>query len=224
MDFIIIMSRITPIIESWVIDEYSRGETLDQIADKTNLSKGTVYNIVKKWKSQLGGGNIDEVRKFRNALKKSGFTIEDCTLGFRMIKMLDKFNLHDDFEKPFTDLSFYRSLHKESINKSDLEEFASHFATEELRDKDNIRINGNEILSFLVDIYEPCRRSNIKSTDIIKWIQDLLINFSHNDKSDIKIDKIIGKDKLSKKDELIEIPLITQVNTFLEGKNQQYLI
>lgn len=99
------MPKITLAIESWVIEEYSRGYTLDEVADKTNLSKGTVYNIIKKWKHQLGEGNIDEVRKFRKSLRKSGFTIEDCALGFRMIRMLDKFNLHDDFEKPLIDLT-----------------------------------------------------------------------------------------------------------------------
>lgn len=213
------MTKITQAIESWVIDEYSSGGTLDEVADITNLAKGSVYNIIKKWKSQLKDGNIDEIRKFRNSLKKSGLTIEDCALGFRMIKILDKFHLYDDFEKPLIDLTFSR----ENTKNSNQNDFLSHFVTEEIEDKDDLRIKGNEILSFLVDIYEPCRRNKFKPVEIIKWIEDLLNNFSHNDKSEIIVDKITGEDISSNKDVTIEIPTITQANTFLESKNQQYV-
>jgi septation ring formation regulator EzrA len=85
-----------------------------------------------------------------------------------------------------------------------------------------VRSKGNEILSFLANIYEPCQRNNIKSTEIMKWIQDLLVNFSHNDISEIKKERNGGKDNFSNKEELIEIPLITQVDTFVEGKKHQY--
>lgn len=177
---------------------------------------------MKKYKDRLGKGNIDEIRKFRSLLKKSGLTIEDCALGFRMINMLDKFYLHDDFEKPFTDSTLRGSVQKEETDISDFQELTSHFVTSELRDNDNVRSKGNEILSFIANIYEPCQRNNIKSTEIMKWIQDLLVNFSHNDISEIKKERNGGKDNFSNKEQLIEIPLITQVDTFVEGKKHQY--
>jgi hypothetical protein len=114
------------------------------------------------------------------------------------------------------------SAQKEETDISDFQELASHFVTSDLRDNDNVRSKGNEILSFLANIYEPCQRNNIKSTEIMKWIQDLLVNFSHNDISEIKKERNGGKDNFSNKEELIEIPLITQVDTFVEGKKHQY--
>ena len=206
---------------SLVIEEYSRAQTLDQIVHKTNLSKGSVYNITKKWKSQLGEGNVDEVRKFQNSMKKSGLTIKDCALGFRIFKMLEKFNLHDDFEKPLTDLTWGESVQTERMDVSD-QEFASHFVSEDLNDKENARMQGNEILSFLADIYDPCQKYSIKPTNIIKWIQDLLNNFSKNDLPEIKISNNSDIYDSSNNQGLVEIPLITQVDTFLEGKKQQY--
>ncbi len=218
------MSKITSAIEFGVIDEYSRGQTLDQIAEKTNLSKGSVYNIIKKWKSRLVEGNVDEIRKFRNLLKKSGITIEDCVLGFRMVNILDKFNLHDDFEKPLADLLLSGSVQIEKTNVSDLEEFADDYLTDDLKDIENIRIKGNEILSFLSEIYEQCRANNIKPTYILKWIKDLLDHFSHTEKSEKTPGGNNGNSNLINKDELIEIPLITKINTFLDIKKQEHVI
>lgn len=167
-------------------------------------------------------GDVDEVRKFQNMMNKSGFTIEDCVLGFRMIRLLEKYDVQDDFEIPLIDSTFSGIIQNEKTKSRELEEFASAFVAEDLMGREKVRINGYEIMSFLKDIYEPCQRNDVKAKDIIRWIGNLLTNFSHNDVSEIKRDKNSGKENFSSENELIEIPLITQVSTFLDGKNQQY--
>lgn len=216
------MTKITLPLESLVIEEYSRGQTLDQVASKIHLSKGSVFNIIKKWKSQLVEGDVDTVRKFQNMVNNSGFTIEDCAMGFRMIRMLEKYDLHDDFEKPLVDLTWSGVKQSEKTKSPELEDFAKDFVAEDLMDREKVRIKGNEIMSFLKDIYEPCQRNDVKAKDIIKWIGNLLTNFSYNDVSEVKSDKNSGKENFSTEDERIEIPLVTQVNTYLDSKNQQY--
>ncbi len=75
-DFIIIMtSRISSFSNSIVIQKYCDGKTIDKIAKETNLSKGTVYNLVKRWKDNLGNSGIEEIREFSSIVSKSGMTI-----------------------------------------------------------------------------------------------------------------------------------------------------
>lgn len=58
------MSKITPSIESWVIDEYSKAQTLDEVAEITNLSKGSVYNIIKNGRADLEKATLMKLENF----------------------------------------------------------------------------------------------------------------------------------------------------------------
>ena len=71
-------TRITSFSNDIVIQKYLNGKTLDQIAKETNLSKGTVYNLVKRWKDNLGSIGVDEIREFAITVNKSGLTIQEC--------------------------------------------------------------------------------------------------------------------------------------------------
>jgi hypothetical protein len=217
------MAKISAKIISDVIDMYMDFKTLDEIAAITNLSKGSVYNIIKQWKSQLDKGDIDEIRKFKNEIKKSGSTITDCVLGFRMVNMLKKFNINEDFEKPFTDLDLDIATLQEKPNNSDFEGVVSLISVDNFKDNKDCRIRGNEILSFLSEIYEPCKRNNIKPEDILKWTQDVLKNFSHIEKSEFLIERNSGKGDLSNEAKIVEMLLVTQINTFLDGKKREYV-
>lgn len=68
-------TRISSYSISIVIQKYCDGKTLDKIAEETNLSKGTVYNLVKRWKDDLGNSGIEEIREFASIVSKSGMTI-----------------------------------------------------------------------------------------------------------------------------------------------------
>ena len=56
-------TRISSYSNSIVIQKYCDGKTLDKIAEETNLSKGTVYNLVKRWKDNW---ETVELKKYGN--------------------------------------------------------------------------------------------------------------------------------------------------------------
>ena len=71
-------ARISSFSNDIVIQKYLNGKTLDQIAKETSLSKGTVYNLVKRWKDKLGSIGIEEIREFAIVVSKSG--IDNSTM------------------------------------------------------------------------------------------------------------------------------------------------
>ena len=91
-------TRITSFSNDIVIQKYLNGKTLDQIAKETGLSKGTVYNLVKRWKDKLGSIGIEEIREFATIVSKSGMTIQECAQGFRIAQILKELGINDEFE------------------------------------------------------------------------------------------------------------------------------
>ena len=91
-------TRITSFSNDIVIQKYLNGKTLDQIAKETSLSKGTVYNLVKRWKDKLGSIGIEEIREFATIVSKSGLTIQECAQGFRIAQILKELGINDEFE------------------------------------------------------------------------------------------------------------------------------
>ncbi|WP_458744289.1 helix-turn-helix domain-containing protein [Candidatus Nitrosocosmicus sp. T] len=94
---------MTPVISSFsnsiVIQKYCDGKTLAKITQETNLSKGTVYNLVKRWKDNLGNSGIEEIREFASIVNKSEMTIRECAQGFRIVQILKEFGINDEFEE-----------------------------------------------------------------------------------------------------------------------------
>ena len=98
-DFIINMkARKTSFIYDFVIQKYLNGKTLDQIAKETNLSKGTVYNLVRLWKDDLGNIGIEKMREFAIIVSKSGITVQECAQGFRIVQILKELGINDEIE------------------------------------------------------------------------------------------------------------------------------
>jgi hypothetical protein len=91
-------TRITSYRNDIVIQKYLNGKTLDQIVKETNPSKGTVYNLVKRWKDKLGSIGIEEIREFATVASKSGMTIQQCAQGFRIVQILKELGINDEFE------------------------------------------------------------------------------------------------------------------------------
>lgn len=163
---------------SIVIKKYCEGKTLDQIAKDTTLSKGTVYNMVKQWKDCLGSAGIEEIREFGIIVNKSGMTIQECALGFRIAQILKTFGIYDEFEesttsKPKRDL--LEEIKKESTgwdrgkNNHVLAPPDIGFAK-----KRNIEATAkNDLYFFIEEIYNKCKKYNINQSVIIVWIKDL---------------------------------------------------
>ncbi|MDF0680953.1 MAG: hypothetical protein P0116_08325 [Candidatus Nitrosocosmicus sp.] len=160
------------------IKKYCEGKTLDQIAEETSLSKGTVYNLVKHWKDCLGNAGIEEIREFGIIVNKSGMTIQECALGFRMVQILKTFGINDEFEerttsRPKRDL--LEEIRKESTgwdrgnNDYLLSSQEIRFAKKRNMDK----TEKNEIYFFIEEMYNKCKKNSIKPSDSIEWIKDL---------------------------------------------------
>ena len=96
---LLLTTKITQFSNSTIIQKYLNGKTLDQIVKETNLSKGTVYNLVKRWKDNLGSIGVDEIREFAITVNKSGLTIQECAQGFRIAQILRELGINDEFEE-----------------------------------------------------------------------------------------------------------------------------
>ncbi len=92
------LSKITHLLKSQVIRKYLYAFSMNEIARETLLSKGTVYNIIQDWRSKIVGINIEEIRAFMSEVRKSGITIEECAQGFRIVQLLKKFDINDEFD------------------------------------------------------------------------------------------------------------------------------
>ena len=67
---------------------YLSGKSMNQIVAETGVSKGKVHYTINRWKEAIGVSDIDELREFSVAVKKSGISIRQCAQGFRMINIL----------------------------------------------------------------------------------------------------------------------------------------
>jgi hypothetical protein len=84
------LSKITPLLKSQVIQKYLHAFPMNEIVREIPLSKGTVHGIIQDWRSNVGGTNIEEIRAFTSEVRKSGITIEECAQGYRIIQLFKK--------------------------------------------------------------------------------------------------------------------------------------
>ena len=193
-------TRITSFRNDIVIQKYLNGKTLDQIVKETNLSKGTVYNLVKRWKSNLGSIGIEEIREFATVVSKSGMTIQQCAQGFRIVQILKELGINDEFEDgddfaPEQDLleSIRNGTTDWEIGKNDNDPLRSpsHGLTERRGRRNKDALTKNNFHHFIEDIYNNSKKYNIKPSDFIRFIKDLL-DFFHSLKCGFPLD--INKD------------------------------
>ncbi|WP_144732214.1 hypothetical protein [Candidatus Nitrosocosmicus arcticus] len=172
-------TKVASFNNSKVFQKYCDGKSLDQIAVETTLSKGTVYNLVKRWKDNLGSAGIEEIREFAIIVRKSGMTIQECAQGFRFAQILKEFGINDEFEDgndsaPRQDL--LEEIKNETIGwdggKKGYEVLKSQ-DTGLTKRRNQDTTTKNELHFFIEDIYNNCKKYNIKPSDFIRWIKDL---------------------------------------------------
>ena len=133
--------------KSLVIQKYLQGKSMNQIAQETGISKGKVHYLIRDWKDKISIPNIEEIRDFIDLVKKSSLSIEQCTQGFRMMNLLKNFGI-------------------------DVEDSPLHNVNSSIDDNNNS--NDKQFSTFVVDIYENCKKLNIPPDIIPSWIKDLL--------------------------------------------------
>jgi hypothetical protein len=82
-------------IEECIIQYWLRGYTRDKIAESFNTSKGTVSNIWAKYRKKLGHYDADALRELGKQLLRQNMTAEDCSIGFRVSKIMKILNIPD---------------------------------------------------------------------------------------------------------------------------------
>jgi hypothetical protein len=76
-----------------VIREWLAGEPRDKIASDTGLAAGTITNIVRDWRHELGYPTADALRQLAIDLKRLGISTTDCAIGFRTVNTIKKLGL-----------------------------------------------------------------------------------------------------------------------------------
>lgn len=76
------------VIHSWLI-----GKTRDEIAEEFGKSQGTVSNIISKMRNSLGRYDADAMRELAQELRELDMTPENCVIGCRISKVLEKLEI-----------------------------------------------------------------------------------------------------------------------------------
>ena len=92
----IMSSSYTKLLKQEIIREWIGGKHRDKIANENGLSAGTVSNIIKEWREEIGNLAGDEVREFGVILRKTDITPLQCARGFRIINILHNLGFTED--------------------------------------------------------------------------------------------------------------------------------
>ncbi|MDN5845937.1 MAG: hypothetical protein L0H53_06655, partial [Candidatus Nitrosocosmicus sp.] len=232
------MSKITPFLKSQVIQKYLHALSMNEIVRETPLSKGTIHSIIQDWRSKLGGTNIEEIRAFTSEVRKSGITIEECAQGFRIIQLLKKFGINDEF-----DVSVYEEDEHEDLDLDvDKSKFLTNHdpSTQNTKEvinpnkngnKKSAKIENNKIIYFLDQIYKNCKKLGITPNIMTEWIEGLLLSFhdfasekdEDNDYNDTTNSDINNATEKKENDPNIrkEIPFLSSVTFYIKQKEKR---
>lgn len=208
------MGIVKSYINDSVIQEYLNGEILDQIVKETGVSKGTVYNLVKHWKDNLGSTGVEEMREFTRIVNKSGMTIQECAQGFRIAQILKELGINDEFEELdhfASEQDFLEEIRNKATGwKSGKNDHYIQRSSGHVVAKGGGRIghtlSKNDFHHFIEEIYNNCKKHGIKSSYIIGFIKDLIDCYSS---LKYEAHSAVNKDEA---DVFIEIPFISQVS------------
>jgi hypothetical protein len=162
-----------------VIQAYLNGKSRDDIAKETGISTGKVSNIIKEWKNKIGIPNVEELRDFTIAVKKSGISIGQCAEGYRMVQLMENLGITDDGNKD--DDGEKVGLNNNNNSSGDI---SRH------------RIDYNEFSTFVQEIYMNCKNFKIKPAIIFSWIKDLFSCYASADDSSYFITGQISEEEI----------------------------
>ena len=151
-----------------VIEGFFNGKSFAEISNENNISKGSVHNIINIWTAQIGVPDIDELREFSVIVRKSGITIKQCAQSFRFIQILARFGIRDELHSSYVaDII--------STNRDEKEDDpAFKNKKSDGWKKDHGSTSRDNFYYFIESIYNNCKNHEIKPTNVIRWIQDLI--------------------------------------------------
>ena len=83
-------------VKSGVIYEWLRGNSRDKIAEIYNISTGGVTNILNEWRNNIGAYIAEDLRELSLSLKKANLTPIQCSIGFRVTKIMQRLGITED--------------------------------------------------------------------------------------------------------------------------------
>jgi hypothetical protein len=109
-------------IKSGVIYEWLAGTPRDKIAEIYNISTGGVTNIINEWRMNLGSYIAEDLRELSLSLKKTKMTPIQCSMGFRVAKIMQRLGITEDqFESFMSDI--YSRCQKLEIGPDQMERY-----------------------------------------------------------------------------------------------------
>lgn len=144
--------------EEVIIQYWLQGKTRDEIAQAFEVSQGTISNIWKKFRNKLGQYEADALREFGKLLQRLNMTAENCAVGCRISKIMEKLKIPEEEIEKFL-ATIYEILQKKGINPETLRDAIIEFAqisdkvpfselpsylqkrNEEIKEKENKRNN-----------------------------------------------------------------------------------
>src|SRR5687768_556964 len=184
-------------IKSGVVYEWLRGSSRDKIAGIYNISSGGVTNIINEWRNNIGAYIAEDLRELSISLKKANITPIQCSIGFRVAKIMERLGITEDQFESFMSDVYDRSqklelgpdqIEKyltETINISKIvfpSQIPNYINTKktEIEQLEKQIVSKQETISKLnnqVSILEENQKSLIKnnniSLDAIKWYKDI---------------------------------------------------
>src|SRR5215204_3065187 len=184
-------------VKSGIVYEWLRGNSRDKIAGIYNISSGGVTNIINEWSNNIGAYIAEDLRELSISLKKANITPMQCSIGFRVTKIMERLGITEDqFEFFMSDV--YDRCQKlelspdqiekyltETINISKIvypSEIPNYINTKniEIEELEKEIENKHETISKLnkeISILEENQKSLIEnyniSLDAIKWYRDI---------------------------------------------------
>jgi hypothetical protein len=114
-------------IEECIIQYWLRGDTRDEIAKVFEISQGTVSSIIAKFRNKLGHYVADALRELGKQLLRQNITTDNCAIGFRISKIMEKLKIQEIKTEEFLTTIFEFSQ-KMSINPEILREALIEFS------------------------------------------------------------------------------------------------
>jgi len=184
-------------IKSGVVYEWLRGRSRDNIAGVYNISTGGVTNIITEWRNNIGAYIAKDLRELSISLKKANITPMQCSIGFRVTKIMERLGITEDqFESFMSDV--YDRCQKLELSPDQIEKYLTEtihiskivYPSEipnyintkntEIEHLEKQIENKHETISKLnkeISILEENQKSLIEnnkiSIDAIKWYRDI---------------------------------------------------
>ena len=114
--------RIGEDVKSGVVYEWLQGSSRDKIARIYNISTGGVTNIINEWRNNIGAYIAEDLRELSVSQKKANLTPRQCSIGFRVAKIMQRLGITEgQFESFMSDI--YDRCQKLQLGPDQIEKY-----------------------------------------------------------------------------------------------------